>query len=156
MSEYENLNEDLDISLEDLLEDTPETKVEELAEELGIEATISEAEEPVENNVISSDLPNEKVEKVSALGDVNGAIGSTSAERKKTTTKKSPKRIQDSSEERVAIFSTRNVTWPNVGKVYRGYNIVSKEAADQWLTRNHIKPASPEEVADFFGEEFKV
>ena len=151
MSEYENLNEDLEISLEDLLEDTPETKVEELAEELGIEATISEAEEPVDNNVISSDLPDEKTEKVSAIGDVNGAIGSTSAERKKAT-KKSSKKKEEPVEEKVAVFSTRNVTWPNVGKVYRGYNIVSKEAADQWVTRDHIRLATPEEVAEEFGK----
>jgi hypothetical protein len=38
-----------------------------------------------------------------------------------------------------------------VGKVYRGYNIVTKEQADKWLTRDHIRLATPEEVAQEFG-----
>jgi hypothetical protein len=39
-----------------------------------------------------------------------------------------------------------------VGKVYRGYNIVEKDAADKWLTRSHIRMATPEEVAKEFGK----
>jgi hypothetical protein len=53
--------------------------------------------------------------------------------------------------ETVAIHSTKNVTWPNIGKVYRGYNIVDRAIANKWLTRNHIREASPEEVAREFG-----
>jgi hypothetical protein len=52
----------------------------------------------------------------------------------------------------VAVHSTRNVTWNGVGKVYIGYNIVSKEAADQWVTRDHIRLATPEEVAREYGQ----
>jgi hypothetical protein len=52
---------------------------------------------------------------------------------------------------KVAVHSTRNVTWPNVGKVYTGYNIVTQEAADKWKTRDHIRIATPEEVAKEFG-----
>ena len=151
MSEYENLNEDLDLS-EDLVDDLESTMVENLAEELGIEATISEVEDSADENVISSPEPEETVEKVAAIGDVNGAIGSTSAERKKTTKKTSKKAEAEPVDEKVAVFSTRNVTWPGVGKVYRGYNIVSKEAADSWLTRSHIRLATPEEVAEEFGK----
>jgi hypothetical protein len=39
-----------------------------------------------------------------------------------------------------------------VGKVYRGYNIVEKDAAEKWLTRSHIRTATPEEVAKEFGK----
>jgi len=51
----------------------------------------------------------------------------------------------------VAVFSTKNVTWNGVGKVYRGYNIVTEEEADLWATRSHIRIATPEEVAKEFG-----
>ncbi len=51
----------------------------------------------------------------------------------------------------VAVFSTRNVSWNGVGKVVTGYNIVSKVQAEKWLTRNHVRLATPEEVAKGFG-----
>ena len=51
----------------------------------------------------------------------------------------------------VAIHSTRNVNWNGVGKVVTGYNIVTKAQADKWLTRNHVRLATPDEVAKEFG-----
>lgn len=50
-----------------------------------------------------------------------------------------------------AIHSTKNVSWAGVGTVKRGYNIVSEEAAEKWLTRNHIRIATPQEVAREYG-----
>jgi purine nucleoside phosphorylase len=89
-------------------------------------------------------------EEVQALGSVaEGVIGATTAP-KAPERKKSAKAAEV--KETVALFSTKNVTWPGVGKVYRGYNIVEKDAATQWLTRSHIKPATPEEVAKEFGK----
>ena len=55
-------------------------------------------------------------------------------------------------EDTVAIHSSKNVTWSGVGKVYIGYNIVSKEASEKWLTRDHTRLATPEEVAQEFGK----
>lgn len=55
-------------------------------------------------------------------------------------------------EDKVAVYSTRNVTWTGVGKVYTGYNIVTPEAAEKWLERNHIRMATPEQVAKEFGK----
>jgi hypothetical protein len=52
----------------------------------------------------------------------------------------------------VAIHSTKNVSWSGVGSVSRGYNIVTKEASVKWLTRYHIRLATPEEVARDFGK----
>lgn len=63
-----------------------------------------------------------------------------------------PKAAKKKDDEKiVAVFSTKNVTWNGVGKVYRGYNIVTQEEADQWATRSHIRIATPEEVAQEFG-----
>ena len=89
-------------------------------------------------------------EEIQALGAVaEGVIGAT------TAVIASPRKKNSKPEEKketVAIHSTKNVTWSEVGKVYRGYNIVEKDAADKWLTRPHIRMATPEEVAKEFGK----
>ena len=51
----------------------------------------------------------------------------------------------------VAIYSDRNVSWIGVGKISKGYNIVTKEQSEKWLTRKHVREATPEEVASEFG-----
>jgi hypothetical protein len=73
-----------------------------------------------------------------------GAIGSPKAENFSKPTKTDV-------EGKVAVFSTKNVTWPGVGSVTKGYNIVSQEKADKWATRSHIRVATPQEVAQEFG-----
>jgi hypothetical protein len=89
-------------------------------------------------------------EEVQALGSVaEGVIGATTAP-KAPERKKKEKAAEV--KEKVALYSTKNVTWSEVGKVYRGYNIVEKEAAEKWLTRSHIRTATPEEVAKEFGK----
>ena len=89
-------------------------------------------------------------EEVQALGSVEeGVIGATTAP-KAPERKKKEKAAEV--KETVALFSTKNVTWSEVGKVYRGYNIVEKDAAEKWLTRSHVRTATPEEVAKEFGK----
>jgi hypothetical protein len=89
-------------------------------------------------------------EEVQALGAVaEGVIGATTA--RKTSEKKKQVKAPEK-KETVALYSTKNVTWSEVGKVYRGYNIVSKDASEKWLTRSHIRVATPEEVAKEFGK----
>jgi hypothetical protein len=51
----------------------------------------------------------------------------------------------------VALYSEKNVVWPEVGEVKRGYNIVSESEASKWLTKKYIRAATPEEVAAEFG-----
>ena len=89
-------------------------------------------------------------EEVQALGYVaEGVIGAT------TAAVASPRKKKEKAtevKEKVALYSTKNVTWSEVGKVYRGYNIVDKDAAEKWLTRSHIRTATPEEVAKEFGK----
>jgi hypothetical protein len=136
-----------------------------IEEETVFEAPVYEApvvEEPVEETIVETPVVEEPVqavveapayeapEEVQALGSVaDGVIGATTAP-KAAPRKKSAK--PEEKKETVAIFSTKNVTWPEVGKVYRGYNIVEKDAAEKWLTRSHIRSASPEEVAKEFGK----
>lgn len=107
-------------------------------------------EEAVIDNLIGSPKANaqEKAKSPSLKPVADGVLGSSSANKKDkvtaTQTKEKP--------ETVAVFSTKNVTWNGVGKVYRGYNIVTKEQADKWLTRDHIRLATPEEVAKEFNK----
>lgn len=129
------------------------TKSQEVAEELDIKATIKEENDDKvaeENNVIGSKTTGSKgKKKKSALTpNASGVIssGSVVEEPKKSAAPKKPKK------ERIAVFSTKNVTWSGVGKVYRGYNIVTQEQADRWVTRDHIRLATPEEIAQEFGE----
>lgn len=77
-----------------------------------------------------------------------GAIGVTAKAPKKTaSTRKSPAKKKAT----VAIYSSKNVIWEGVGKVEKGYNIVTEKEADKWLTRGHIRLATPEEVAREYG-----
>lgn len=112
-----------------------------------VEETKKAEETKVANNVIGSELPKEDKPKKASLSDVNGAIGSSGANKKDKVAPKTTKEV-----EKVAVYSTRNVTWNGVGKVYRGYNIVTKDEAEQWLKRDHIRIATPEEVAKEFNK----
>lgn len=54
-------------------------------------------------------------------------------------------------EDKVAIYSDKNMHWNGIGGIVKGYNIVTKEAAEMWLTRKGIRQATPEEVASHYG-----
>lgn len=140
-------NDDVEIAVEAEL-----TATEELAADLGIEATIEEVKEDDKQaeGVISAPEPVESVKKVPAIAPVaDGVIGSASASITKAN--KKPKAVEGKEVEKVAVYSSKNVTWTGVGKVYVGFNIVTKDQADKWLTRNHTRLATPEEVAKEFG-----
>jgi hypothetical protein len=125
-------------------------KAEEIAQELEAESTITVVEEAKEENVISSG--SQKSAKPSdfaaGLTAVAGGVIGTGTVKQKPSVKKEN---TDKRADKVAVHSTKNVSWSGVGKVYRGYNIVTKEQADKWLTRDHIRLATPEEVAQEFG-----
>ena len=110
---------------------------------------VEEVHPPVHEEAIEAPVY-QAPEEVQALGSVaEGVIGATTAPKapeKKKASKPAAKK------ETLALYSTKNVTWPEIGKVYRGYNIVEKDAAEKWLTRSHIRTATPEEVAKEFGK----
>lgn len=149
----ENLNNPVEEKIEDpIVEETPivEAPVAEVAPEPVKEEEAPKAEEPT---AISTNNFGRSTKEPQAVGSVaNGAIGVTSVPTPEPKpVRKSSKKSEDAPE-KVAIHSTRNVTWEGVGKVYRGFNIVTQEAADKWLTRSHIRTATPEEVAKEFGK----
>jgi hypothetical protein len=52
--------------------------------------------------------------------------------------------------DKVALYSDRNLHMDNLGALKVGYNIVSKEASEKWLTHRLVRVASPEEVASYY------
>jgi hypothetical protein len=154
----ENLNNPVEEKIEEpiveaapVVEETPVVEQAPVAEEVAPEPVKEEeapkAEEPTA--IRTTDFGTSSLEQQAVGSVANGAIGVTTAPKsapKKAAAKKAEK------PETVAIHSTKNVTWEGVGKVYRGYNIVTKEASEKWLTRSHTRLATPEEVAKEFGK----
>lgn len=127
--------------------DAPFTNVEAVAEANNVEASIS-AEEPEVTAITTNDLASSTSEP-QVLGSVaDGIIGVTQAPTKPAN--KSSKSADNT--EKVAIYSTKNISVPGLGKVYRGYNIVRKDAADKWAAKSYIRLATDEEVAKEFGK----
>lgn len=79
------------------------------------------------------------------------AVAEAVEEPKVETTEKPAKAEKKISKDTVAVYSSKNISWQEVGKVSKGYNIVSKEMSKQWLKRKEIRIATPEEVAKEFG-----
>jgi hypothetical protein len=125
----------------------PSTNVETVAQENNVQAQIS-SPEPEVTAITSSDLAGSSSEK-QVLGSVaDGVIGVTTV----TNTPNNAPQPKSVETEKVAIYSTKNISIPGLGKVYRGYNIVKKDAADQWATKSYIRLATPDEVAKEFGK----
>jgi len=55
-------------------------------------------------------------------------------------------------DETVALFSSSNLYWNEVGSLEIGYNIVSSENSERWLQHKAVRLASPEEVAKAYGK----
>jgi hypothetical protein len=53
---------------------------------------------------------------------------------------------------KVALYSQKNLHMDNLGALKVGYNIVSKEASEKWLTHKLVRIAPPEEVASYYGK----
>jgi hypothetical protein len=115
--------------------------------------SIQEAKESNDDGVITNlDITPKKTstknkKSGSAVSVGNDVIGSAGAERK-TTSEAPAKKVENDT---VAIHSTKNADWRGVGSIVKGYNIVSVLQSEKWLTRNHVRLATPEEVAREFG-----
>jgi hypothetical protein len=131
---------------------TPEQVAEAVAKveaEPVVEATVEPVVEPVVEAPVAEAVVEAPAaeEPVQSLGFTKtGAIGSMAADGPKKDIKPST----DLSE-KVAIHSTKSVRWEEVGAITKGYNIVTQAQADKWLTRGHVRIATPEEVQKAFG-----
>lgn len=109
-------------------------------------ASVAEAEAPAEN-VISA--PKRQASSgPSITQNENGVIGSPQANRViPDAVTEEPKENPNA----VAVWSDKNIRWQGVGSLVKGYNIVTKEAAEKWLSRG-AREATPEEVAAHYGK----
>lgn len=57
---------------------------------------------------------------------------------------------KDKVEEKVALYSEKNLHWNGRGELQKGYNILSKEDSEKWLTRKDVRIATQDEVAKFY------
>jgi hypothetical protein len=116
-----------------------------------VDAPVAEpvAEPVVEAPVVEAPVVEAPVaeEPVQSLGFTKtGAIASMAAD----GSNKKAKPEADLAE-KVALHSTKSVRWEEVGSISKGYNIVTKAQAEKWLTRGHVRIATPEEVKKAFG-----
>ena len=102
-------------------------------------------EAPVVEAVVEAPAAEEPVQ---ALGFTEtGAIGSMAADGPQRTIEP-----ESQNRDKVAIYSTKNVRWEEAnGAVYKGVNIVTKDQAEKWLTRPHVREATPEEIEKALG-----
>jgi hypothetical protein len=148
-----NLEDGESIIPESLL-DKYEEAVRELSEDLDLSgikiSKPTEMPEADENNVIGSSGTQKTggIKRSAITPNEDGVISSGRAD--KLNQQKPSKKKKVAKKETIAIFSSKNVTWQGVGKVYRGYNIVEKEAGEKWLTRGHIRLATPDEIKQEF------
>jgi len=59
----------------------------------------------------------------------------------------------DTVQEKVALYSDKNLHWNGVGQLQKGYNIVTKEVSVKWLKHKAVREATPAEVAKHYGKE---
>jgi len=128
-----------------------------MAQEQGVDVTglkkaqIVEALEATGDNVITSATikPSGQVSDPSATSNAQGVLISPQPAKVKTVPKPEVKPQDDPS--KVAIYAPRNLAWNGVGKLTQGFNFVTKEEANKWLTLRSVREASPEEVASHYG-----
>ena len=123
-----------------------------VAEKAPVEnVTIEQQIGPVDTNVISAPQKAHTDGPVSNTAtSADGVIGSKAADR----VFEKPAAVEESkaTDNKVAVWSDKNIRWTGVGTLSKGYNIVTKEAAEKWLVREGIREATPEEVATHYGK----
>lgn len=112
-------------------------------------SSISGTDGPSANVIGSNKIVNEKRIPVSnGRVNENGVVTVGSADNFKN---KEFKKDTQKPEGKVAIHSDKNMRWQGFGAISKGYNIVSEEAAEKWLTRKGIREATAQEVATHYG-----
>ena len=136
----------------------PRTKsVEDAAPEVIVDSNISEAEETQiaenDNTVITGPKRQRAPRKSNMHTKGDGSIGSHAADAALINAPSAVAKVQKKEDpEKVALWSAKNIRWSIVGELSKGYNIVTKEAAEKWLTQRGIRLATPEEVATYYSK----
>jgi hypothetical protein len=108
--------------------------LEKFADESGLAKKIQEKQKSEEEKIVAQNVIN---------------LTYTKKENTEVVETKKPKKNKNE----VALYASRNLSWTGVGELKVGYNIVSKEASVKWLTHKHVREATPQEVARYYGKE---
>lgn len=125
------------------------TKAEMIAKISGFNATVSTGYEKGDNVIESRSIQLEQRKPMpSTINSEDNVISSRAAERSFQKIERNESKVDN----KVALYSTKNIHWIGIGHISKGYNIVTKEDAEKWLTRTGIRKASPQEVATYYGK----
>lgn len=69
------------------------------------------------------------------------------------TWKPEEKIIAEDKNEKVAVFAEKPLFWNGLGDLKKGYNIVTKEASEKWVTHKAVHLVTPSEVAAYYGKQ---
>ena len=127
--------------------DGAKTKTQILAALTSMKASISSTEQEV-ISVSDTTVKEKRSPKSATKSDDNGVVTTATADQFKNKSFDKNANIDDS---KVAIHSEKNMAWMSVGRIVKGYNIVTKEASEKWITRKGVRKATPEEVANHYG-----
>jgi hypothetical protein len=137
---------------------TKTSKVAKESNDVIVESSIEEAKQEDVNDdgqkVITGPAKKKSAKRSNVHSKDDGVVGSHAADRAlgKKTVEVEEKPKKDDSSDKVAVWSKGNIRWTGVGDLSKGYNIVTKEAAEKWLSRGGIRKATPEEVATHYGK----
>jgi hypothetical protein len=115
--------------------------------------------EEMDNNSTTEDgqkvITGPKKEKPARVSNMHtkkeSAISSRAADR--VFAKPVQEETKNDDKDKIALWSDKNLSWSGVGKISKGYNIVTKEAADKWLSKAGIRKATAQEVATYYGKD---
>lgn len=142
-----------DVVIEEAIEAPVEEAPASVVEETVAEEPVAVVEEPVIEEVVPEPtviVAPEPVETAPAITSVeDGVIGTGKVSKKKAAP--APKVVEAEPGEKVAIFASRNIHWQGMGKIQKGYAIVSKEDAEKWVTLPSVRLATPEEIKTYLG-----
>ena len=154
MMESVGLTKEMPKTEEDLNVEDVKTAVETVAEENPVIENVK-VEEVVndDNQKVITGPAKKKTSKSSNMQkNSDSVLGSKAADKALAKIvieeKEEPKNVS----EKVALWSNKNVRWSDVGSLNKGYNIVTEGASENWLSRDGIRKATPEEVATYFGK----
>lgn len=125
---------------------TTKTKI--LSTIMGFESSV-QTEPVAEQTVIKGPEPTKRSPQSNSASNDNGTVISKAAEKPAKKVTETPK--EDIT--KVAVFSKRNLRWNKLGQLNSGYNIVTKEDAEKWVTIPGVREATPKEVASYYGKE---
>lgn len=148
------MDESVDLVEEESGVEENETAVEAVAKENPVIQNVKVGEVVNDDNqkVITGPAKKKTSRSSNIQKDTENVLGSKAADRALAKIiveeKEEPKNVA----EKIALWSNKNIRWSDVGAVNKGYNIVTREASEKWLSRDGIRKATPEEVATYFGK----